>query len=335
MATYRPYVATPSRSATSLYSQNTREEVPGLLATNISHRHQIPFFEVSLPHPADVVNMFKFVTLGNPDRACSIELLATSSLLEKVTWAMWLPFPALKNLCLLPRDIGTPIISHGFLGASAPGLPNIYLGGKLSSALPKPLLSRRDLMDLPLLGVPNPDHISPEVIVTSLSNLSRLKILEIGFSTPRPSRSSHLPPHPRSTLSALSGFTFSGSSEYLEDLIARIDTPFLQRIIMNFCHRLTDAPQLRQLICRTEGLRSPDQATLIKRARAISLWFCQTGRLTGSLTVRYPSPIIYLVHWQSQNWQITSVAQTCLQSMPLPSGVKQLIVDSTKDSTIE
>jgi hypothetical protein len=285
------------------------------------------FLQHSPPHPADVDNIF--VALDNSDRICSIELHATSLLLEKVSRVMRVPFPALKNLSFWPTDIGTPIISKSFLGGSAPGLQKITLRGKPSSALPKLLLSCRDLMELRLYVVSNPDDISPEVIVTSLSSLSRLKILQIVLGTQRPSRSIHLPPRPRSTLYSLSELTLSGSSEYLEDLISRIDTPFLQRIIIYSCHRLTDAPQLRQLICRTEGLRSPDQVKVIKNERGISLQSRQVGRPIGYPIVRYPPTMFKNISFSVLDWQISHVAQFFLRSRPLLCGVKRLIVDST------
>jgi hypothetical protein len=282
------------------------------------------FWSISPPPSEDVDNIF--AALENPNRVCSIELLVTNSVLEKVSRVMQGPFPALKNLFLWSIDIGMPIISQGFLGGSALGLQKISLSGIPSSGLPKLFLSCRDLVELQLLGVHHPDHISPEVIVATLSSLSRLKTLNLEINL-RPDRSRHLPPPHRSTLSTLSEFTFRGRGEYLEDLIARIDTPFLQRISISFCHMLTfDVPQLRQLICRTEGLRSPDQATMVKIDRAILLWFGQAGRSTGSPTVIYPQPNNFSC--TVPDWQITSVAQFCLQSMPLPSGVKQLAVDS-------
>ena len=220
------------------------------------------FSDISQPHLEDVRNIL--VALENRDRICSIELLATSSLLENVLRVMQLPFPALKNLFLWPMDTGTPIVSQGFLGGSAPGLQKFSLSGKSPSALPKFVLSCIDLVDLQLLGMPNPDHIPPEVIVTILSGLPRLEVFDIGFSVLPPSRSSHLPLHPPSTLPALSKLKFYGSGEYLEDLIASVDAPFLQRLTIHLWRQFADVPQLRQLICRTEGLRSPNQARIIK-----------------------------------------------------------------------
>ena len=61
---------------------------------------------------------------------------------------------------------------------------------------------------------------------------------------------SYLPLRPRSTLSALSDLTFYGSGEYLDDLITRIDIHSLLRISLHYWHWVTDAPRLRQMVCR-------------------------------------------------------------------------------------
>ena len=296
---------------------------------------QYRFSHFPPPQPEDVHNIF--IALENPDRVCSIELQATGLLLERFSRVMQVPFPALKKLSLCPIDIGTPVVSQGFLGGSAPGLQRLSLSGKLSLTLPNFLLSCRDLVHLQLLGVSNPDHVPPEAIAASLSSLSRLEVLDIGLSTRRPCRSNHLPQalHPQSTLSALSELAYSGSGEYLEDLLARIDTPFLQEITISFQHWISDAPQLRQLICRTEGLRSPNQARIIKHQSAISLKFRQApAQSIGSSIIRYPPIEFKPISLSIQDWQLSSAAQFCLQSVPLLSGVKRLIVDSTTEQAL-
>ena len=70
-------------------------------------------------------------------------------------------------------------------------------------------------------------------MVASLAMLPRLKKLYIKFKlvTPQPYRK-----HPsitRAVLPALTIFGFQGTSEYLEDLVAPIDGPQLNRIILS------------------------------------------------------------------------------------------------------
>ncbi|KAH8999842.1 hypothetical protein EDB86DRAFT_614515 [Lactarius hatsudake] len=238
------------------------------------------------------------------------------------------PFPALTNLRLWSADFGAtvPIISQGFLSEST-RLQKITLGSISFPTLPNLLLSCGDLINLQLMEIPKSGYISPEGMVAGLSNLSRLKTLEIGFSSPRSCSGRRLPPpSTRSTISTLTEFTFRGSSEYLEDLVARMDTPSLHEFDISLFHQpIFDAPQLSQFICRTEGLGSPDNATLFSNEIAVSLklWQATGSPIVGSfsLNILYPG----------LDWQISSVAQICLQSLPLLSGIKRLSIDSTDE----
>ncbi|KAH8981622.1 hypothetical protein EDB92DRAFT_1897019 [Lactarius akahatsu] len=244
------------------------------------------------------------------------------------------PFPALTNLRLWSADLGAtaPIISQGFLSEST-RLQKITLGSISFPTLPNLLLSCGDLISLRLMEIPNSGYISPEAMVAGLSSLSQLKTLEIGFSSPRSCSGRRLPPPSiRSTISTLTEFTFKGSSEYLEDLVARMDTPSLHEFDILFFHQLIfDVPQLSQFICRTEGLGSPDKATVLSSEIAVSLRLLQVARSTGSPIVRSFS---LNIPYKDLDWQISSVAQICLQSLPLLSGVKKLSIDSTAEQAV-
>ena len=67
-------------------------------------------------------------------------------------------------------------------------------------------------------------------MVSCLSTLTRLDTLRIGFKYPQiyPDQNGQRPlPQIRTLLPALTKFWFQGICEYLEDLLARIDTPLL------------------------------------------------------------------------------------------------------------
>ncbi|KAH8978440.1 hypothetical protein EDB92DRAFT_1909685 [Lactarius akahatsu] len=124
------------------------------------------------------------------------------------------------------------------------------------------LLSYQDLrvVELQLLEILS--SVSLEAVVASLSTLSQswLKTLEIEYSS-----------------------LVKGSCKYLEDLVARLDTPSLQECCMLFfCELVFDVPQLTQaqFICRAEALRSPGKASILS-SESVSFRFWQ-GRLTGS-----------------------------------------------------
>jgi hypothetical protein len=66
------------------------------------------------------------------------------------------------------------------------------------------------------------------------------------------------PPLTRSVLSALTDFRFKGVSEYLEDLVARIDAPLLRELYITLFNQIVfDTPQFVQFISRTPELKPP------------------------------------------------------------------------------
>jgi hypothetical protein len=187
----------------------------------------------------------------HPNSVCLIALsILTSSQLNRLASAMQEQFSALVYLYLRPHPNGRPALAlpDEFLGGSAPRLQYLRLESISFPALPKVLLSATDLVELTLLNIPHSGYISPGAIITGLAVLANLKILNIGFRSPlsRPNRESrHLPPPARTVLPSLTRFQFYGASEYLEDLVGRIDSPLLDFIGITFFHQfISDIPQL-------------------------------------------------------------------------------------------
>ena len=61
-------------------------------------------------------------------------------------------------------------------------------------------------------------------------------------------------------------------SEYLEDLVTRIDTPHLHQIHITFFNQLIfDTLQLCQFLSHTEELESPDTAHVIFNSLAVQV----------------------------------------------------------------
>ncbi|KAH8986834.1 hypothetical protein EDB86DRAFT_2953799 [Lactarius hatsudake] len=169
-------------------------------------------------------------------------------------------------------------------------------------------------------------------MVDRLSNLPQLKALEIGFSSQRSCKTRRHPlPPTRSILSTLTEFAFRGGCGYLEALVARMDTPSLQECYTGFFlqHRITfNVPQLFQFICRTEGLRSPDEAVIIAGGIGLSLTVKRsTGDQSGSFSLNIP--------FYGLDRQIPSLAHICSQSLPLLTGIKRLSIDSESDTDPE
>ena len=177
------------------------------------------------------------------DRVCRIHLDNVSSpvLVERFVAVMQNPIPALAYLSLGLSCEVAPVISGSFLGGSVPGLR--YFGLKRISfpALPNLLLSATGLSYLNVRDIPHSRYISPEAMVTCLATLTGLESLILGFQSPRsrPSRESRRrPPLTRTILPALIHIGYKGVTEYLEDLVTRIDVPLLQDIEIKFFNQL-------------------------------------------------------------------------------------------------
>ncbi len=204
--------------------------------------------------------------LEHPDRVCCVGLLITSSLLGKMTTVIQEPFPVLTRLSILSEDGNAPALPSGFLGGSAPCLQEITLSRVSYPTLPMLLLSASDLVALYLYNIPPTGYISPETVIASLATLARLEtfIIEFQSATSRPDRI-HPPPVTRTVLPALTYFKFRGASEYLEDLVARIDSPQLNRIYIDYLNQFVDfqVAQLSKFIDRSVG----PKLTLLRHAQ--------------------------------------------------------------------
>ena len=168
--------------------------------------------------------------LEHSDRVYHVELEITTSGIEEVVAMMQVPFPVLTHL-ELNGYVEVPVLPGGFLG-------HRYLGGSAScprhlrlAGIPFPespplLLSASDLVSLELDCIPPMSLISPKAMVIGLAGLTRLRNLRIQFPVPSPVQTRRLQDPPMLVvLPALTQFSIAGDSEYLEDLLARIDTP--------------------------------------------------------------------------------------------------------------
>jgi hypothetical protein len=187
-----------------------------------------------------------------------------NSLLKKS--AAMKPLPALTSLTLRSSDEKAPVLPDSFLGGSAPRLRTIQLGGIPFPGIGKLLLSTTDLVTLSLWDIPYSGYISPEAMVASLSTLTRLEELELRFRSPRSRavrENRHPPPLTRVVLPALTWLRFKGDSEYLEDIVSRIDAPLLNDMFITFFNQLVfDTPHLCHFIGRTGIFRAPDNASI-------------------------------------------------------------------------
>jgi hypothetical protein len=299
-------ITTSPESPTLLYTQNTHEGHTGLLASLASHHYG---------HYGPITSTDNIVAaLGQSNRVCKVRLWGLAGLkLEEVLAPMQVPFPELTDLRLWSNDITPPVIPDSFLGGSAPRLRHFELDGIPFPGLPKLLLSATHIVHLRLINIPHSGYISPEAMAALLCALSSLESLSLGFQSPqsRPDwESRRLPPPKRSILPTLDNFCFKGVTEYLEELVTRIDTPHLDHLNITFFDQIDfDCPQLAQFINCTPALRACDEA----HVRFIDY--------TASITLRNRTSsfddFLINISCREPDWQLSSIEQVCTSLHPL------------------
>ena len=198
--------------------------------------------------------------LEHRDRVCqisftSIPLILIPTFIEMMEES----FPSLTHLYLnFNSEAESPMLhSDSFLGGSAPHLRSLNLSGIPFPSLPTLLSTSKDLIELHLWRVPTSGYISPVAMATCLSSLTRLESLKLGLSPQSSHSSNHLPPSlTRIDLPTLTYFAFFGTNAHMEDLVAWINAPLLQDIVISF---YLDPPfnisQLNQFIGRVENFK--------------------------------------------------------------------------------
>ena len=237
------------------------------------------------------------------------------SLSERLTTVIQESFPALTYLQISVMDMSRPVFHEAFLGGSAQRLRSCIIGGIAIPGIRKLLLSAGGLVILHLWNVPHSGYISPEEIVTCLYPMHNLEDLAIGFESPlsrpdRPNRPSY--PGTCVVLPALARFHFRGVSEYMEDLVSRIDIPLLDDIKIGFFNQLIFVtPQLHNFLARTEKFKELNHATVEFFSRHVAF------RLESvSLSLE--------VSCRKLDWQLSSMAQVCNSISPLFSTLERL-----------
>jgi hypothetical protein len=266
--------------------------------------------------------------LRRPDRVCEINLVLPSSLIGSFVEVIQEPFQALESIRVTFKDATgpPPLVRKAFLGGSAPHLREIKLDG---IALPFPairqvLLSTNNLVDLHLANIPSDDHISPHDLVTGLSTLVQLKRLIVDFHSSASSPPPIMTPR-RTTLPCLTFLEFHGASEYLEELVARIDLPALCQITIRlFYDILFEIPQFCRFIPRLNVLRSPTWVFVTLSTESVSVFFVQEGK---------PSNENYFLETSCRrlDWQLSFVTQILNQLSPLLSSVRSLSIKKGYD----
>jgi len=264
--------------------------------------------------------------LEHNDRICQIGL--GCSKLEYVTdsAAMQKSFPELTDLHLLifVDDRPAPILPDSFLGGTAPRLRSLKLSGIPFPGLPQLLLSATHLVNLDLYRIPRSGYIPPEEMVTVLSALTSLEFLRLKFRypRPRPAQKRRRPPPSltRSILPRVTKILFKGASEYLEEILARIDAPRLDKLHIIFFNQIVfDTPQLFQFISRRPTLRALEKGHIAFSSNAIIIDFPSQESDYGVL-------ISMEIRCTPSEWQLSSLEQVCTPSLPPVSTLEDLYI---------
>ncbi|KAI0251191.1 hypothetical protein BJV78DRAFT_1282698 [Lactifluus subvellereus] len=261
-------------------------------------------------------------TLKHRDRVRKIYILNPESLQSsRLVPMMQEPFPALRSLRLVAYGIA-PALPDMFLGGSAPHLQTLFLSGIPFPRFPRLVLAASDLSDLSLEEIPHAGSISPEALVTGLSALTRLRSFIIRFIDPASDPSRSPPPLTRVILPTLLNLQFRGASEYLEDLVARIDAPRLHTLHITFlCQSIFDIQQLSHFIGHAGILGSCNRAEVIFDHNNVKI-VPRSPELANShqeLTLVVLCKYIY--------HQVRFMAQICNQLSFLLSIVEQLDIE--------
>ena len=267
--------------------------------------------------------MYNIVTVleKHNDRVCQIKLTPESSELE---YFMHKPFPELTHLLIGMYNFNgaMPKLPDSFLGGTAPRLRSIRLGGVPFPGLPNLLLSATHLVHLDVHFIPRTGYIPPEATANSLSALTSLEYLRLEFRYPRPRPvidSRRPPPPTRSILPRLTKILFQGVSDYLEEILTRIDAPQLEDLYISFFHQTTfDTPQLLQFISRRPTLRAPERGHIEFHSQHITVKFSSQTSHYNVLSVR--------IGCTPSERQLSSLRQVCTSSFPPLSTLEDLYI---------
>ena len=211
--------------------------------------------DMNLPLPKDEVNIQ--LGLQRHSLVRQVVLRAPSSSLNMLIEPMNKAFPKLEDLSLsstTKEDIRSVLPET----LQAPNLHRLSLHGV---GLPKGLTllsSTIALSTLSLTGIRASCYFPPRHLVTQLQGLPHLEELTIGFAVAIPLPGSEqellLAPIPPVTLPTLKRLTFRGVDVYIDNLVAQINTPLLERLSLTLIFDLTfTLGNLGEFIHRTKG----------------------------------------------------------------------------------
>ena len=274
------------------------------------------------PTPEDGDNIV--TALKQSDRVRLIHLTLTKLLLERLS-TISEPFSELEELVLLSEDKLQLTLPSAFQWGER--IRTLHVTGIAIPTLPR-LLSSTYLVDIQLHEIPMAGYVSPQAFANALSGASHLGSLSLHFlSFPHRRNYVGLPPpggH-RIVLPVLTCFKYRGISKYLDNFVARIDTPHLGDIDITFFSQPTmDTSQLGQFIERMGMKIALSEADIQAAVHAVSISFKSSSTSTR-LRLQIPC--------KQLDWQLSSIAQVCDQFSPFLFGVQHLVFNTNDFSS--
>ena len=261
--------------------------------------------------------------LQHHDRVHQVFLRAPSSSLRVWLEVMNKPFPRLGDLSLLSTTTEKmSLVLPETL--QAPDLRRLSLHG-IGLPTRSPLLSSTTtLSTLSLTHIGASCYLPPGHLVIQLQGLPHLEELSIGFAIPIPLPSGERellsPPIPPVTLPALKRLSFRGVSVYLDNLVAQIHTPLLERLNLTLFFELDfTLVNLNEFIRRTEGFGCLDTRVIFNKG-GVSIdtdYFKKLDVCKCSLHV----------NCEPLDWQIDSATQVCSALAKVLSATEDLTLD--------
>jgi hypothetical protein len=154
-------------------------------------------------------------------------------------------------------------------------------------------------------------------MVTCLTTLTKLEFLALDFESPRsyPDQETKQPPPTRSVLPALTQFEFRGVSEYMEDLVARINAPSLEELYIIFFNQLIlDTSHLAHFINRTPKIKPHIKVQVMFLDDTVQV-------VLGSM-----QKVTLRTRCKPSDWQLSFVALVCKSFLPLVPVLEHLFI---------
>jgi hypothetical protein len=293
------------------YIQDIWPPLP-IIIREFNHFSSRPFIEDNMVAALEHNDRVREIELRYPPK---LEYFANSAAILK-------PFPELtllviRNIDQFADEKPEVILPDSFMGGFTPRLRTLVLQKASCSGLPKLLLSTTHLVDLELDYIHRSGYIPPEVMATSLSALTSLEFLSLRFyhPPPRPALDTRPPPPPpppltRSILPSLTRITFTGTSEYMEVILAWIDSPRLYKLDINFFNQIIfDTPQLCQFISRRPTLREAEKGHITFDSWSVTVHFPSQTASYDVFNVR--------IGCSPSDWQLSSIEQFCTSLPPI------------------